>query len=209
MKAVVYIRVSSKDQNPARQEKALKAYANREGITEIETIIDHESGAVPFRKRGAAKIFTDDAVKLLIIHDLDRLGRDTIDILKTIKALHERGICIQIHKLGMATLLEDGSENPAAKIIISVMGTLAEMERKKIKERQKEGIAIAKAQGKYKGRKKGAKNKDTRDYVKKYPKVARELRANSKRDNKLGYRRLAALCGVAVNTVRKVEATMG
>ena len=198
MKAVIYIRVSSKDQNPARQEKALEGWANRDGITEVQTVVDKVSGSVPFIKRGAGFILEDDEVSLLVVKSIDRLGRNTIDILQTIESLHAKGITIAIHDLGMVTLLEDGSANPAAKMIISVMATIAEMERETMLERQAEGIKIAKRQGKYKGRQAGtAESRDK--FLAKHQDIARQLKKGK------SVRDIAKITSKSTGTVQKVK----
>lgn len=197
-KALIYIRVSSKDQNIARQEVALKQYATRAGYDQVEVITEKISGSVPFADRAAAKVLTDDSIKLLIVHDLDRLGRNTIDILTTIKALTAKGTSVVVSKLGIETLLPNGKENPAAKLMFSILATMAEMEREKIRERQKEGIALAKKRGAYKGRKPGT-TESREKILSKYPQVQKELKKGT------SLRRAAKLCDVSVNTVRKVK----
>lgn len=91
----------------------------------------------------------------IVIDSIDRLGRDLIDILKTIKIFSDNRINVESLKEGFQILI-DGKENPIAKIVISVMGSITEMERNRIKERTKEGIKIARAKGKFKGRKPGS-----------------------------------------------------
>lgn len=199
MKAVLYLRVSSEDQNLDRQKAELMRFVKiREDITETIIVEEKASGAIPFRKRDIGKIFDMNDIALLVVHDIDRLGRDALDIMQTVKELHGHKINVAISKLGMETLLPDGTENPSAKIIISVMGTLAEMERNKIKERQKEGISIAKKKGRYKGRRKGTKA-TPKQVIDKYPKVVKELQTGRE-----SYRRIAKLCSVSPVTVVKV-----
>ena len=74
--------------------------------------------------------------------------------------MSERGIRIHFIQQGLISLDDEGKENPISKMIISILGIVAEMERKQIKERQKEGIELAKLRGVYKGRVHGSK-----DYV--------------------------------------------
>ena len=86
----------------------------------------------------------------LIVHEIDRLGRNLIDILKTIAYFNSQKVNIEFKKQGLRTLNEDGTENDISKMVISILGVVAEMERKMIRERQLEGIAIAKANNVYK-----------------------------------------------------------
>ncbi|WP_282055681.1 hypothetical protein [Maribacter luteus] len=95
--------------------------------------------------------------------------------------------------------LIDGKPNPAFKLIISVLANISEMERATMLERQREGIAIAIAKGKYKGRVRGSKESDE-DVVRKYPEVVKHL----KRGQSL--RNTAKLAEVSLGTVQKVKA---
>jgi len=77
------------------------------------------------------------------MHSLDRLGRNTLDSMQTIQNCTNRGINVVATKEGLQTIV-DGQENPIAKMILGILGTLAEFELNSIKERQTEGIAKAK-----------------------------------------------------------------
>lgn len=196
---VLYIRVSSESQNTERQEHELKEWSLKTGSKNITTIIEKISGATSTKDRRFNEVFNMENVGRVVVHDIDRLGRDTIDILQTIKSLTAKGINLTVTGLGMDTILPNGKENDAFKIVLSVMATLAEMERKKIKERQKQGIARAKKKGKYKGRKVGTT--ESKDVVlAKYKNVVKEL------NNNTSIRRTAKLCDVSINTVQKVKA---
>ena len=140
-KTVKYIRVSSQEQNIDRQlDNRFKCY------------IDRCSGSIPFKDRTVGGRILDhlDKGDTLLIHDIDRLGRNLKDILETVEELHKKEVSLKIEKLGIESLIE-GRVNTAFQLILSVLGTVAEMDRNQILERQKEGISIAKAKGKYKG----------------------------------------------------------
>jgi DNA invertase Pin-like site-specific DNA recombinase len=81
---------------------------------------------------------------------MDRLARNLDDLRCIVKALTDKGVSVQFVKEAMTFT---GEDTPMSKLMLSVMGAFAEFERSLIKERQREGIAIAKAQGVYKGRK--------------------------------------------------------
>lgn len=142
---VYYIRVSTLEQNTERQKVNIP-----EGVKVYE---DKCSGAIPFSERYNGSIILEQAKKNLIdtlfVHSIDRLGRSTLDILNTIQDLTQLGVNVVSEKEGISTLV-DGKENPVAKMLISVLATLSEFERNNIKERQREGIAIAKERGVYK-----------------------------------------------------------
>jgi len=198
---LLYIRVSSEGQNTARQEQELKAWAKKTGSKKTKTIIEKISGSVAAKDRGLNEAFKIEGLKRVIVQDVDRLGRDTIDILQTIKAFTASNINLTVTALGMDTLLPNGKVNESFKLILSVMATLAEMERTKIRERQTQGIAIAKANGKYKGRKKGTHKTDD-EILSKYKNVVRQLNDGQ------SIRNAAKICNVAINTVQKVKRTM-
>ena len=150
MKAV-YIRISTSNQSVQRQLKK---------DTSIVPFIDICSGSIPFEDRTNAKLLMKAKdITCIEVKEVSRLGRNLRDILKTIDYFTEKGIDIYIANQGLHTLLEDGSKNPTAQMIIAILGTIAQQERELLIERTKEGVAIAKALGKFKGRKVGAKSK--------------------------------------------------
>lgn len=155
MKAV-YIRISTANQNIERQLKKDKS---------IVPFIDVCSGSVRFHKRKEGKrLMSNKKVKEIHVKHVDRLGRNLGDILNTIEHFTNKGVNIHIEALGLNTLV-DGKTTPMAKMVISMFGAVAELEKENIKERTREGIAAAKEhdrnvksqdQKKYKGRKRGA-----------------------------------------------------
>ena len=82
----------------------------------------------------------------IVVDSIDRLGRNLIDVLNTIERFTVNGINLKSIKEGFETLV-NGEKNPIAIIVTSVMGSIAEMERNRIKERTAEGIKIARANG--------------------------------------------------------------
>lgn len=142
-----YIRVSTTEQNTNRQE--VKGF---DGVTYIDKI----SGSVPFSDRPEAKkLISNNQLTEVRVHSIDRLGRNTLDIMQTIQYFTDKGINVVSEKEGLNTIV-DGKENPIAKMMIGILGTLAEFELSRIKERQAEGISKAKARGGYLGRAKGS-----------------------------------------------------
>ncbi|RNI27372.1 recombinase family protein [Rufibacter immobilis] len=173
-KTCLYCRTSSIDQKTDRQRVNEKDYDL--------VIEDKVSGAVPFFDREGGKeiqkFVDNNIIGSLHVWTIDRLGRNLRDILNTIHYFSERGIAIHFVNQGLVTLDGNGKENPIAQLIISVLGIVAEMERTQSKERQMEGIHLAKLKGIYKGRKLNSsedtlkflskeKNKKALDYLKK------------------------------------------
>lgn len=137
---VGYARVSSLQQNLDRQIKTLKDY----GVEKIYT--DKKSGKDTDREQFKAMMDFVREGDEIVVNDLTRLNRRTIDLYKTVEELDKRGVAVVFIKEGITT---KGIYN---KLVLAIFAGLAEFERENIKERQAEGIALAKQAGKYKGR---------------------------------------------------------
>ena len=190
-----YIRVSTLNQKIERQLE--KQYPDE------KIYIDKISGSIPFSQRFSAKELLNEIGKneihYISVSSIDRLGRNTLDVLQTIEKLHKSNICLKVDNLGLESLVE-GKENPTFKLIISVLANISEMERNSILERQREGIQIAKANGTYKGRLKDT-TESTEEFLAKYPTVINYL----KRKNPPTIVEIAKLTDCAKNTVQKVK----
>ena len=150
---ILYTRISTIEQKNDRQVQNAK---------DFDFVIEDKcSGATPFFERDGGKriekMISKNQVTKISVHQIDRLGRNLLDILNTCSYFNKKGICIHFIQQGIKTLNDDGTENPISKMIISVLGVVSEMERNLIRERQAEGVAIAKANGIYKGRAKGTR----------------------------------------------------
>ena len=190
-----YIRVSTLNQNIERQ--LAKQYPNE------EIYIDKISGSTPFLKRPQAFKLMNDIIEQKInyvsISSIDRLGRNTLDVLQSIEQLHSKNVCLKVDNLGIESLT-NGKENSTFKLIVSVLANISEMERNSLLERQKEGIAIAKAKGIYKGREKNT-TESSEKFLSKYPLVVNYL--NRKSPPTL--LEIAKLCDCSKNTVQKIK----
>ena len=147
-----YVRVSSKDQNEHRQIEAVKA----EGVDERYIYIDKKSGENFDREQYRAVIDRLREGDLLIVTSIDRLGRNYNDILEQWRYITQT-IKANIKVLDMPLL--DTSTNPEsldsrfiANLVLEILSYVAEKERRHIKQRQAEGIALAKAEGRMNGR---------------------------------------------------------
>lgn len=138
---VGYIRVSSVDQNPARQ---------LEGITLDRVFTDRASAKDVDRPQLQELLHFVRAGDTIIIHSMDRLARNLEDLRTLVQQQTDRGIRVEFIKEGLTF---SGEDSPLAHLMLSVMGAFAEFERALLKERQKEGIALARQRGAYKGRK--------------------------------------------------------
>lgn len=191
MKAT-YVRVSTFEQNISRQLK------DKEG----EVYWDKVSGMVAFEDREDASRLLADARKGKIdeveVHSIDRLGRDAINVLQTIKTFTELGVNVKSKKEGLNTLLDNGDQNPVAKLLVSVLSTLAEIDYNNRREAQREGIERAKAEGKYKGRANGTALSDAK-LLKKHSDIVEELNRGE------SIRRTARLTEKSKSTVQRVK----
>ena len=158
---VFYIRVSSVNQNEARQVEQAKE------VNADKVFIDKASGKNTDRKAFKEMMNFVREGDEVIVSDISRLGRNTTDVLTTIEELNSRGIAFRSMKESVDTTTAQG------RFFLSIISALAELERETIRERQAEGIAIAKANGVYKGRK--ALDLDT-DEFRRYAKDWREGR---------------------------------
>lgn len=137
---VGYIRVSSLGQNPVRQ---------LEGVEADTVFTDTVSGKSTDRPQLQAMLRFARAGDTIIVHSMDRLARNLEDLRRLVRELTGRGVCVQFVKEQLTFTAED---SPMATLLLSVLGAFAEFERALIRERQAEGIALARARGAYRGR---------------------------------------------------------
>lgn len=151
-----YVRVSTVDQNEARQIEAMKA----DGIEKI--YIDKKSGKDFNRPEYQRMISELQKGDTLVIHSIDRLGRNYEEIIEEWRRITkeiEANVIVQDMPLLNTCQNKDLTGTLIADIVLQLLSYVAQRERENIRQRQKEGIAIAKAQGKYKGRAKREINK--------------------------------------------------
>ncbi|WP_005031698.1 recombinase family protein [Holophaga foetida] len=136
-----YIRVSSLDQNPERQ---------LENVQVDKVFTDKASGKDTQRPQLDALLSFVREGDTVVAHSMDRLARNLDDLRRLVQGLTQRGVCVEFVK---EHLTFTGMDSPMANLMLSVMGAFAEFERALIRERQREGIALAKQRGAYRGRK--------------------------------------------------------
>jgi len=165
---------------------------------------DKCSGAIPFFERPGGseikKLVDEGILTSLSVWQIDRLGRDLRDIINTIHYFNQKQIAIHFISQGLTTLDPKGKENPISKLIISILGIVGEMERVQIKERQIEGIRIAKLKNAYTGRKKGSNETILSFLSKEKNKKALEYLRN-------GYKvvEVSKLTDLHINTITKIK----
>ena len=155
-----YLRISTSNQNLERQ------LLNEKEFDFV--YIDICSVGVTFKDRKqASKLLKNKDITHITISEITRLGRNMGNILETIQHFTDNGVNILIENLGLTTLLPNGKPNDTASLVINIMSSIGQYERALLKERTAQGIAIAKADGRYHGRQRGA-NKDIETYKETY-----------------------------------------
>lgn len=138
-----YARVSTMEQNEARQLHSFEGYTEK--IKKV--FIDKLSGKNTDRPQLQAMLSYVREGDVVVVSDFSRLARSTRDMLQIVQELTDK-------KVGLISLKENvDTDTPQGRFMLTVFAALAELERETILQRQREGIAIAKQQGKYKGRK--------------------------------------------------------
>jgi DNA invertase Pin-like site-specific DNA recombinase len=136
-----YVRVSSYDQNPERQLEHLRA---------DRVFTDKASGKDAERPQLKALLQYAREGDTIVVHSMDRLARNIDDLRRIVLDQGRRGIRVEFVKENLSFT---GEDSPMSNLMLSVLGAVAQFERDLIKERQREGIALAKQRGAYKGRK--------------------------------------------------------
>lgn len=204
-KAVIYARVSSAGdrQDTERQVEDLTRYAAAAGLEIVAVYREKASGAKEDREVLAECIVALRAgeADTLLLSELSRLGRNVKLILEVVDLLTEDGINVHILDLNIDTLLPDGKENPVARMLLTVLGLGAELERKNIISRLNSGRQLAIERGVQLGRPVGSGMTDE-ELLQKYPTVVKRLNKG------LSVRDTAAACDVSTFTVQKVKKAM-
>ena len=203
-KAVIYARVSSTNdrQDTARQIKDLENYARSQDIEIVKTYEEHISGAKKIEERQilteCLEYCTRNSVDFLLLSELSRLGRSTLQVLRSLEILHEAKVSVYIQNLGLYTLLPDGKVNPIASIMVTVLAEMANIERSNIQYRLNSGRANYIANGGKLGRKKGS-TKSEEKLKEEYKETILLL--------KKGYsiRNIAKLQGIGISTVQRIK----
>ena len=203
--AVIYARVSSSGdrQSTDRQVADLRAFAKREGFEVLEVYAENCSGAredrpellrcVEYLKRGECST--------LLVSEISRLGRSVKGVVNTIDELTRAKVNIYLQDINLYTLLPDGSENPLAKVILTVLALGAEIERKSIVGRLNSGRERAKEKGVKMGRPQGSMMSN-QELLNKYPEVVKKLRKGR------SIREISKICDVSPSTVQRIKKAM-
>ena len=203
-KAVIYARVSSTNdrQDTTRQVEDLKKFAAAQGMTVEKIYEEHISGAKKIEERAILSECLDHCkeggIRYLLISELSRLGRSTLQVLRSLEVLHEAGVCVYIQNIGLYSLNENCEVNPVASILITVLSEVAAIERTNIQYRLNSGREQYRKNGGKLGRKPGSK-KTLEQKKEEYKEAINLLRR--------GYsiRNTAKLTGYSIQTIQTIK----
>lgn len=203
-KAVIYARVSSESdrQDTSRQIEDLKRYASQQNMKIVNIYEEHISGAKKNEERvvltECLEYCRNNSVEYLLLSELSRLGRSTLQILKSLEILHEAKVSVYIQNLGLYTLQKDGKVNPIVSILITILAEMSNIERSNIEYRLNSGRKNYIMNGGKLGRKKGS--------IKTEEKMKDEYKETIILLKK-GYsiRNIAKLQGIGISTVQRIK----
>ena len=202
-KVVIYTRVSTQGQEYERQLAELRDYAARMNYEVVEEFSEKVSGAKKVEEREALMSLLSyveaHKVDKVLIYECSRLSRRAIDFLTVIEHLSSLKVSVYILQNGLETLMEDGSVNPIASLVLGIIGQFNSMERSLIRSRMESGYKHYRQQGGQVGRKVGYKKSDD-DMRQQYSKEIQLLKKG------LSLRNIQAITSTSVNTLRKLKA---
>jgi len=204
--AAIFVRVSTKNQDTARQIDDLAELCKKQGWKVEEVITEKVSGTTKNSQRpGLQKLMllaNTGRIQKVVVSEVSRLGRNTREVLETIDLLSNLKVSIYIQNYNLETLTPTGKVNSMAQFMLTLLAEFARLEKENIVERTISGQRRAwEVEGKQKGRPTGT-TEDKNRVLHKYPEVVRHLKGGK------SLRDVSARCAVAINTVRKVKKAM-
>ena len=201
-KIVLFARVSTNIQDYERQINELTALAEQNNWIISATFCEKISGAKKNTERKELSKMIDyvssNNIDMVVVTELSRLGRDTLQVLEVIEQFNKLGISLYIQNYHIETLKEDGSINPMSQFLITRLAEVARMERKTIRERVESGYKNYRANGGKVGRKTGYRKSDV-DMREQYAEEIRLLRKG------ISLRNISKITGTSINTIRKCQ----
>ena len=201
-KVVLYCRVSTQVQDYERQVSDLTQFAKKHQWEIAETFTEKISGAKKNNERKELDSFLSYArvhyINRVLVTELSRLGRDTLQVLAAIDMLNKAKVSLYIMNYNIETLTPDGKVNPMSQFMITLLAEVARMERRTIKERMASGYNNFRANGGKVGRKTGYRKSDE-DFRTQYKDVFRLLGKG------VSLRDISKATRVSVNTVKRCK----
>lgn len=164
MNVVIASRVSTSIQDNKRQVEELKDFSKRMNYNVVNVFEEIISGAKKNEERPELmkmiQFIQQNKVDKVLCWELSRLGRNTIEVLKTIQMFNENKISLYIKNYNIETLTEDKEINPLSQFMIQILTSVSEMERTQIRQRVKSGYEVFRSNGGKVGRKEGFRKSD-------------------------------------------------
>jgi len=205
MKVVLFCRVSTSGQEYDRQVNELSALALSSGWSVEGIFAEKISGAKKNVERAELMKMVEfvevNNIDKVLVTELSRLGRDTLQVLEVIELLYSKGISLYIHNYGIETLTKEGKVNAMSQFMITILAEVARMERKTIRERVASGYINYRKQGGQVGRKVGYR-KTEEQMKEQYTKEIQLLKRG------LSLRNIQAITTTSINTLRKLKQMM-
>jgi DNA invertase Pin-like site-specific DNA recombinase len=202
MDVVILTRVSKDSQSYERQITDLRSFALSKKYNIIDEFNEKISGAAKNEDRIALNdlnnLLESKKVDKVLIWELSRLGRNTLEVLKSLEIFHNKGISLYIHNYNIETLNEDGSINPIAQILVTLLAEFSQAERMAIHQRLVSGYRKHVDAGGKVGRISGVKMENTQ-LLEKHKETVKYLRKGR------SIRETATLVGKSTRTVLKVK----
>ena len=202
MKTVIFARVSTNVQDYNRQVNELTVLAKSNGWSVEAVFAEKISGAKANTERtellNMISYVESNHIDKVLVTELSRLGRDTLQVLEVIEMLNKKEISLYIQNYAIETLTKEGKVNAMSQFLITILAEVARMERKTIRERIESGYNNYRAAGGKVGRKTG------------YKKAEEAMKTQYIEEIKLlrkGYslRNISKLTGTSINTIRKCK----
>lgn len=202
MKVVIYARVSTKTQEFDRQVAELREYAQKMEYEVVAEFTEKISGAKKVEEREALTellVYTENhKVDKVLIYECSRLSRRAVDFLTVIENLTAKKISVFILQNGLETLLDNGTPNPIAQMVLGILAQFNSLERSLIRSRMESGYNHYRLSGGRVGRKKGYRKTDEQ-MKQQYTKEIQLLRKG------LSLRNIRAITSTSINTLRKLK----
>lgn len=202
VKTVIFARVSTGLQEYDRQVNELTALANTNGWSVEAVFAEKISGAKSNKERtellNMVNYVENNHIDKVLVTELSRLGRDTLQVLEVIEMLNKKEISLYIQNYAIETLTKEGKVNAMSQFLITILAEVARMERKTIRERVASGYKNFRNNGGKVGRKTGYRKSD-KDMKEQYGKEIQLLKKG------LSLRNVSAITHTSINTLRKLR----
>ena len=202
MRVVIYSRISTQIQDYKRQTEELKDYSHKMGYEVVKTFEEKISGGKNNEDRPKLmemiNFIKENQIDKVLCWELSRIGRNTIEVLKTIKLLNDNCISLFIKNYNIETLDDKCNVNPLSQFMIQVLTSVSEMEKTTIRQRVKSGYENFRKNGGKVGRKEGFK-KDNEQILQEHKDIVKLLKQD------YSVRKIMKLTDKSSGTIQKVK----